>query len=353
MTIYTFDKVTELLTELNLESYYHGRREHYFKKLHPMIHEEVYDTTPFLIKPTFTERLFYYANSITSKEQIPTCKWCGKPVEYSIHNRGFNDFCSSNTGCGFKYFNEQHGIQSSSQLPSVKDSYKATCLKKHGVDHASKAPAVRAKISAGKKAGKAKALINLIDNLNLEPLNLTKDAYYAAVRRVTEWSYSNNIDIIDPDRTRSNEFHVDHMVSVCYGFQNNIQPYIIGDITNLRMMDRTSNIQKYCDNAITIYELIELYNEKHGTSESAPLTETIVIPDRQPANDGSLKMTYYVEEAGVCHVCGGEAHYIRKDDGTHQCTSQKKHCPAMKKHYNEIKRVKELQRYHSKKKLKA
>ena len=119
------------------------------------------------------------------------------------------------------------------------------------------------------------------------------------------------------------------------------------------MMDRTSNIQKYCDNAITIYELIELYNKKYGTSESAPLTETVAIPDRQPANDGSLKMTYYVEEAGICHVCGGEAHYMRKDDGTHQCTPQKKHCPVMKKYYLELAKIRHKRNSASKKKPKV
>ena len=41
MTIYTFDKVTELLTQLNLESIYHGRREHNFKKLHPELHQTI------------------------------------------------------------------------------------------------------------------------------------------------------------------------------------------------------------------------------------------------------------------------------------------------------------------------
>lgn len=353
MTIYTFDKVTEFLTELNLESIYRNKREYYIKSQYPELHQEVYDNTAFLVSSSFTERLFYYANNITSKEQIPTCKWCGKPVEYSIHNRGFNDFCSSNTGCGFKYFNEQHGIQSSSQLQSVKDSYKATCLKNHGVEHASKAPAVRAKISAGKKAGKDRAIVDLVENLGCAPLNMTKDEYYQAVHRITEHAYSRNIDILDPNRMRSPDFHIDHQVSVYYGYQNEIPPYIIGDITNLRMMDRTSNISKGYRNSITIHELIENYNNHYGTSEQAPLSENLEIPKAQIGVDNGLKMTYYVEEAGVCHVCGGEAHYIRKDDGTHQCTPQKKHCPVMKKHYNEIKRVRELQRYYDKKKPKV
>lgn len=339
MTIYTFDKVTDLLTELNLETVYRNKREFHIKSKYPVIHQAVYDTTAFLVKPTFTERLFHYANGVTSIEQIPECKWCGKPVNYSIQDRAFNDFCSSNTGCGFKYFNEQHGVQSSSQLQSVKDSYKANCLKNHGVDHASKSPAVRAKISAGKKAGKDRAMVDLVEHLGCTPLNMTKDEYYLAVTRITEHAYSRNIDTLDPDRLRSPDYHIDHQVSVFYGYQNEIPPFIIGDITNLRMMDRTSNISKGYRNSITIHELIAKYNNHYGTDEQAPLTENLEIPKAQIGVDNGLKMTYYVEEAGVCHVCGGEAHYMRKDDGTHQCTPQKKHCPVMKKIYNKQRNI--------------
>lgn len=339
MTIYTYDKVTEFLTQLNLGSIYRNKREHYIKTQYPEIHQEVYDTTQFLVSPSFTERLFYYTNNITSHEKSPKCKWCGKPVNYNPHECRFHDFCSSNSGCGFKYFNKQHGIQSSSQLQSVKDSYKATCLKKHGVDHASKAPAVRAKISAGKKAGKDRAIVDLVENLGCAPLNMTKDEYYQAVHRITEHTYSRNIDILDPNRMRSPDFHIDHQVSVYYGYQNEIPPYIIGDITNLRMIDRTSNISKGYRNSITIHELIENYNNHYGTTEQAPSSENLEIPKAQIGVDNGLKMTFYVEEAGVCHLCGGEAHYVRKDDGAHQCTPQKKHCPVMKKLYSKQRNI--------------
>lgn len=308
MSIYTFEKVTELLTELGLDSYFVSKREHYFKKLHPELYQEVYDFTSFLTNTKFTERLYCFTNGITER---PRCKNCGDEVIYSSPNKQYNIFCHA--GCSVKYFTKH---KSSSGPVNLTEN-----------------------IPSAHTGDKQKKLVNLVENLGLEPLNLAKDEYYAIVRRVTEWSYTTNIDDIDPERIRSNEFHIDHMVSVCYGFQNNIQPYIIGDITNLRMMDRTSNIQKYCGNAITIYELIDLYNARYGTTESAPPTETIAIPDKQPANDGSLKMTYYDEEAGVCHLCGGEAHYIRKDDGTHQCTPQKKHCPVMKKLYSKQRNI--------------
>ena len=308
MTIYTFEKVTDLLTELNLDSYFVSKREYYFKKLHPALHKEVYDFTTFLTNTKFTERLYCFTNGITER---PKCKNCGAEVIFSSPNKQYNIFCHA--GCSVKYYTKNKNSGGT------------------GV--------VTENTPAAHTGYKQKKLINLVENLGLEPLNLTKDEYYAIVRRVTDWSYTTNIDLIDPDRTRSNEFHIDHMVSVCYGYQNNIQPYIIGDITNLRMLDRSSNSKKYCGNAITIYELIDLYNARYGTNETSPLVETIAIPDRQPANDGSLKMTYYDEEAGVCHVCGGEAHYIRKDDGTHQCTPQKKHCPVMKKIYNKQRNI--------------
>lgn len=358
MTIYTFDKVTELLTELNLETVYHAKREPHIKSKYPDIHQAVYDTTSFLVKPTFTERLFYYANGVTSIEQIPECKWCGKPVNYSIQARAFNDFCSSNTGCGFKYFNEQHGVASASQLPWVQDKVKVNSLAKYGVDSPNKDPAIRKKNSDAHLALADRAIVDLVDNLGFEDLNLTQEEYYLAVDRITEWSYARNIDEIDPDRLRSRTVHLDHIVSIFYGFQNHISPAIIGDRLNLRMLDERSNMSKSYKNAMTIHELLDKYNTFYETNTKPPLTEDFRIPNNRSRSGKRKKMSstvraVHTEEVGVCQFCGGEAHYKRKGDGSYQCTPQKKNCPANKAKYAERGKLRYKQRYVSKKKPKV
>lgn len=336
MTIYTFDKVTELLTELNLESYYQGYREHYFKKLHPALYQEVYDTTAFLGDAKFTERLYCFTNGISAR---PGCKVCGNEVKYSNKVKGYSACCFG-TGCNLKYYAAQHGVASASQLPWVQDKVKVNSLAKYGVDSPNKDPAIRKKNSESALARADRAIVDLVDNLGFEDLNLTQEEYYLAVDRITEWSYARNIDEIDPDRLRSNQVHLDHIVSIFYGFQNHISPAIIGDRLNLRMLDNRSNMSKSYKNAMTIHELLDKYNEFYETNAKPPLTEDFRIPNNRSRSGKRKKMsstvhTVHTEEVGVCQFCGGEAHYKRKGDGSYQCTEQKKSCPANKAKYAE------------------
>jgi len=336
MTIYTFEKVTDLLTGLNLESYYQGYREHYFKKLHPELHKEVYDTTAFLGDAKFTERLYCFTNGITAR---PGCKVCGNEVKYSNKVKGYSTCCFG-TGCNLKYYSAQHGVASASQLPWVQDKVKVNSLAKYGVDSPNKDPAIRKKNSESALARADRAIVDLVDNLGFEDLNLTQEEYYLAVDRITEWSYARNIDEIDPDRLRSRTVHLDHIVSIFYGFQNHISPAIIGDRLNLRMLDERSNMSKSYKNAMTIHELLDKYNAFYETNAKPPLTEDFRIPNNRSRSGKRKKMsstvhTVHTEEVGVCQFCGGEAHYKRKGDGSYQCTEQKKSCPANKAKYAE------------------
>lgn len=39
-------------------------------------------------------------------------------------------------------------------------------------------------------------------------------------------------------------FHLDHIISIKFGFDNNIDPEIIGNISNLRYLCKTENLSK-------------------------------------------------------------------------------------------------------------
>lgn len=58
----------------------------------------------------------------------------------------------------------------------------------------------------------------------------------------------------------------DHMVSVKYGYENNIDPTIIAHPANCRLMRHNDNVSKYMDCSITLEELlirIEKWNDKY------------------------------------------------------------------------------------------
>jgi hypothetical protein len=51
-----------------------------------------------------------------------------------------------------------------------------------------------------------------------------------------------NAHIIIGIKKRSfKEFHIDHKISIYYGFKNNILPWCIADVSNLRILDSKSN----------------------------------------------------------------------------------------------------------------
>jgi hypothetical protein len=124
------------------------------------------------------------------------------------------------------------------------------------------------------------------------------------------------------------------MVSILFGFMNNIPPHIIGDITNLRMLDAKSNIGKSCDNHITFDELMERYNAFYEDKDRPLLDEEFISKSgvthhtikRKEPQDTTTK---YTEEADICAHCGGEAHYL-KFDGTYLCQRYARECPTRK-----------------------
>ena len=55
------------------------------------------------------------------------------------------------------------------------------------------------------------------------------------------------------------KYHLDHIFSIFEGFYNNIPPYIIGNICNLRMIHYKINIRKHIHSDITKDELFNRF----------------------------------------------------------------------------------------------
>jgi len=89
----------------------------------------------------------------------------------------------------------------------------------------------------------------------LRERNITYDEY---LETIPEWvRYRREVDRITRQQplhllehhekrghARNNGYHLDHIVPVRYGFHNNIDPLIIGDISNLQFIHWKENLQK-------------------------------------------------------------------------------------------------------------
>lgn len=82
-----------------------------------------------------------------------------------------------------------------------------------------------------------------------EMLNKKSDfeKYRHVVRKLTEKNIKTIKGFLDEKKLVNrgkNKYHVDHIVSVFDGFNNNVPPFYIADISNLRMLDSKNNTSK-------------------------------------------------------------------------------------------------------------
>lgn len=69
-----------------------------------------------------------------------------------------------------------------------------------------------------------------------------KIKYYAEVWEATE----KNAPRVRNIELRGQEYHLDHIVPISYGFKKGINPAIIGGLKNLRIITRKENFKKNC-----------------------------------------------------------------------------------------------------------
>ena len=114
--------------------------------------------------------------------------------------------------------------------------------------------------------------INLFNGVHLirkEPHN-EKTLYFKKVREITRLTYNQNKVLLNPDNLplrRSGTpggYQLDHIISVNYGFENNINPEIIGGLDNLQVIPwRVNSVKnKYIDKELDIDDIINNYNKK-------------------------------------------------------------------------------------------
>lgn len=94
-----------------------------------------------------------------------------------------------------------------------------------------------------------KTLIETITNISYEEYEQKlskKEKYYKTVKRITESQDLSSLENYDK-RGRAGihgAYHLDHIIPISYGLFNDIDPYIIGHISNLRFIPAIDNIKK-------------------------------------------------------------------------------------------------------------
>ena len=130
-----------------------------------------------------------------------------------------------------------YGGEYSAQVGAIFEKMLATNLERYGVEY----PLQNEEV-------KTKKRLNMEYQGNWIPRELLADCqlYYRHVARITN---RQPLDTLNNFNNRGmagvdGAYHVDHKVSIKYGFENSIPPYIIGHICNLEMLPWRDNIYK-------------------------------------------------------------------------------------------------------------
>lgn len=181
------------------------------------------------------------------------CKYCGKETNFISISKGYKDFCNGYICC-----NNFISNQTTSNKELMID-----VIKKRKETFFSKG---KKKISESYKKGHLTRVNNGNEVKRLNNIRKTNEnngkwiklkeidcfeLYKRLVETYTKKSYRKYKKIINPlnlPRTRfdkNNEgYHLDHIISKKYGFDNCILPYIIGSKQNLQMLSIKENSSK-------------------------------------------------------------------------------------------------------------
>ena len=97
---------------------------------------------------------------------------------------------------------------------------------------------------------------SVLNNIDLNELK----KYKREIDICTNETYEMYINEIDPERKRSNDFHLDHKFSRIMGFIFDISPFIMSLKHNLELLTKKENMSKNSKCSISINELYDNYN---------------------------------------------------------------------------------------------
>ena len=235
------------------------------------------------------ELLYRIVNNIT---EIPTCKVCGKKLEFKRWSRGYGDFCcikcrrsdegnkivnlsientiykhygvyhpAQNKDIKEKIFKtnlQKYGVKMPGQLNECKEKYKQTCLQKYGYEYASQSNIVKEKVkyTCIQKYGSECSLSSLIIKEQIKKTNLQKygaENVFASkiiqdkIKEVNYKKYGNSIYALSDDMKNKQKVYI-----------QSLTPEIIQEMIQKR---KQTCIEKYgVETNLLLPEIIE-YNK--------------------------------------------------------------------------------------------
>jgi hypothetical protein len=168
----------------------------------------------------------------------------------------------------------------------------ATMIERYGVEHPTLNEDIRSRAAAGMRAAHAndpsisqqsvltkrekygKELAQIADKCRttqiangrwVDPARKTEwDRYKFRVKYLTSKNYKTFKELINPENLPIGrcQYQVDHIYSIRHGFENNVDPTVIANINNLRIMWHTANKSKHIRSDITLDRLMAIIREQ-------------------------------------------------------------------------------------------
>jgi hypothetical protein len=244
-----------LLNIIQTDTSYNKSATRYLYKTHPELWQQIVEKTSFLPDTALAKQRIWHIVNDTYKiplcpiENIPVKWWenrylitssrtakqkykWGKGDYDNIHTPEINETrAKSNRGKRVALGTRKAPIMTDEAKQQREKTKKETFLKIYGVDNPSKSKIVLEKIyqQAVKRGCTPREERSL------------RRLYYDAVWKVTEASWRNHFDSINPARLNRTYNALDHIYSIQQGFRDSIPPYVIGHYTNLRVISPSEN----------------------------------------------------------------------------------------------------------------
>lgn len=169
---------------------------------------------------------------------------------------------------------ERYGVENFSQTEEFKEKCKKSCLEKYGVEWFTQSEEYKkscTETSINKYNSKHYLSSKQRKDLEIQKGNWIPDEersecekYYLDVWRET---FNQPLEFLENYEKRGRidlnpeAYHIDHQFSIIEGFKQNIDPKIIGNIVNLKMLPAKENCSKKSKCSITKEELIKRYEK--------------------------------------------------------------------------------------------
>lgn len=239
-----------------------NRKKAYLKKYHSDLYLKILEIFPVTPDTSFPEILHLVKHGLDIK---PKCV-CGNSVTWNIGKRKYHSYCSSK--CSI------YTANISARSDSAKQKRINTVFEKYGVKNISHCQDIKEKLKNQRLEWWAAQRPS--SDYTVEGLDWPQYDHRVTQRSNTE--YNRYIDLLDPDRIRGKNYHLDHIYSKFDGFRNNVPIEIMSHWSNLILVTSDDNLRKGKSSAITLDTLYENYYQDRLYGTVMPKGATMSVP---------------------------------------------------------------------------